>query len=188
MLRKVLAFAVCTGLAASFAVLAAEAPKSGPAGGEYAGANKCRVCHAKEYKAWLGADTKHAQALETLKATTPDQLEKMNELLKTSVTDPAGDSACVRCHVTGYGQPGGYPASDSLKNAGLSFVGCEDCHGPASRHLTIPMSDKAARKASMVLPAAENCVKCHTPEMSPKFDFATWSQRVHPIAAAAPAK
>ncbi|HVP15607.1 MAG TPA: cytochrome c family protein [Terriglobales bacterium] len=188
MLRTVLAFAVCAGLAASLAVHAADAPKSETTSGEYVGLNKCKMCHTKEYKAWAAADTKHALALETLKATTADQLKHMNEVLKTSVTDPATDSACVRCHVTGYRQPGGYPASDSLKNANLSFVGCEVCHGPGSKHLAVPMSNKEGRKASIGHPTEETCRNCHLPEISPKFDFATWSKRVHPIAAAAPAK
>ena len=100
MVRKVLAFAVCAGLAASIAVFAAEAPKKEEAKNDYVGVTKCKMCHSKEYKAW--AETKHAHALAGLKAATPDQLKKMNDLLKTSVTDPGTDAACVHCHVTGF--------------------------------------------------------------------------------------
>jgi hypothetical protein len=190
MVRKVLAFAVCAGLAASFAVFAAEAPKQAPKKeapkSEYVGVNKCKMCHMKEYKAW--AETKHAHALENLKAATPDQLKKMNELLKASVTDPGTDATCVKCHVTGYKETGGYPAADSAKTAAVAFVGCEDCHGPGSAHLAVPMSNKEGRKASIQHPTVETCTKCHTEEISPKFDFAERSKLVHPIAAAAPAK
>ncbi len=195
MVRKVLAIAACAGLMASFAVFAAEAPKEEAkkegakkeeAKGEFIGANKCKMCHSKEYKAW--AETKHSHALENLKAATPDQLKKMNELLKTSVTEPGTDPACVKCHVTGYKEPGGYPAADSLKTANLAFVGCEDCHGPGSKHMAVPMSNKEGRKASIVHPTAETCQKCHTAEISPKFEFAEKSKLVHPVAAAAPAK
>jgi hypothetical protein len=192
MIRRVLAFAVLAGLVASFAVFAAEAPKKeeakkeeAKAKVEYLGANKCKMCHMKQYKAW--AETKHAHALDGLKAATPEQLKKMNELLKTAVEKPATDSACVRCHVTGYKEPGGYPAADSAKTAAVAFVGCESCHGPGSKHMAVPMDDKEGRKKAVVHPTVETCHKCHTAEIAPKFDFAEMSKKVHPIAAAAPA-
>jgi hypothetical protein len=193
MIRKILAFGVVAGLLAGFAVVAAEAPKGegakkaeAKAKVEYVGAGKCKMCHSKQQKAW--AETKHAKAFDALKATTPEQLKKMNELLKTAVESPATDSACVHCHVTGYGQPGGYPAADSAKSAAVAFVGCEACHGPGSPHMAVPMSDKEARKKSVVAPTVETCQKCHTAEISPKFDFAEMSKKVHPVAAATPAK
>lgn len=194
MIRRVLAFAVLAGLVASFAVFAAEAPKKEEAKAkvEYIGANKCKMCHngmvrqEKIYDAW--SQTKHAKALDALKATTPEQLKKMNELLKTAVEKPATDSACVRCHVTGYKEPGGYPAADSAKTAAVAFVGCEDCHGPGGKHMAVPMSDKEGRKKSILVPTVRTCHKCHTAEIAPKFDFAEMSKKVHPIAAAAPAK
>jgi hypothetical protein len=189
MIKRILAFVVMGMLATGVAARAADAPKN-----DYVGAGKCKMCHngmmgnkQKVYDAW--AATKHARAFASLKATTPEQLKKMNELLKTTVKDhPETDAACVSCHVTGYKQPGGYPGADSLKSAVVAFVGCEACHGPGSQHLAVPMSDKAGRKASMLVPTVETCKKCHTPELSPKFDFAVMSKMVHPAAAAAPAK
>ncbi len=189
-MKKILAFAVVAGVALAFVAYAAETPKEAPkkeeAKSTFVGVNKCKMCHMKEYKAW--AETKHAHALANLAAATPEQLKKMNELLKTSVEKPGTDAACVRCHVTGYQEAGGYSGADSTKDVPLAFVGCEDCHGPGSAHLAVPMSNKEGRKASVVHPTAETCVKCHTAEISPKFDFAERSKLVHPIAAAAPAK
>ncbi len=181
MLKRILAMAVVAGLALSFASWAADAPKD-----QYVGVNKCKMCHMKEYKAW--AETKHAKAFASLAAATPEQIKKMNELLKTDVKDhPEKSESCVGCHVTGYKDPTGYPQADSTKSAALAMVGCEDCHGPGSKHMAVPMSDKAGRKASITHPTAETCAKCHG-TVTPKFDFAVMSKKVHPVAAAAPAK
>jgi len=187
MIKKILAFVVMGALATSVAVLAADAPKPAAPKNDYVGvSSKTCVCHYKEFKAWSA--TPHAHAFETLQAATPEQLKKMNELLKTAVKDhPEADTTCVGCHVTGY-KLGGYPAADSLKNAALARVTCEVCHGPAKNHLAVPVSDKAGRKASMLAPTVETCQRCHIPEISPKFDFAERSKKVHPIAAAVPAK
>ena len=188
MIKKILAFVVMGMLAAGVVALAADAPKAAAAPkNDYVGvSSKTCMCHYKEFKAWSA--TPHAHAFEALQAATPEQLAKMNELLKTTVKDhPETDAACVGCHVTGY-KLGGYPAADSLKNAALAHVTCEVCHGPARNHLAVPVSDKAGRKASMLVPTVETCQKCHTPEISPKFDFAERSKKVHPIAAAVPAK
>ena len=192
MIKRILAFVVMGVLAAGFAARAADAPKADAPKvdapkNEYVGSSsKSCMCHFKQFKAWSA--TPHAHAFEGLQATTPEQLKKMNELLKTTVKDhPETDAACVGCHVTGY-KLGGYPAADSLKNAGLARVACEVCHGPAKNHLAVPAADKAGRKASMLVPTVETCNKCHTPELSPKFDFAVMSKKVHPVVAAAPAK
>jgi hypothetical protein len=187
MLRKVLAVVAVAGLFGSLSAFAADAPK--PAADakkvEYVGSGKCKMCHSKEYKAW--AETKHAHAFETLKKATPEQIKKMNDLLKASVTSPATDDNCVKCHVTGFGvKPSGYPNADSTKNAILASVSCEDCHGPGSAHMAVPMSDKEGRKASIKAPTAETCTDCHTKAISPDFKFEERAKLVHAVAAAAP--
>jgi hypothetical protein len=187
MIKRILAFVVMGVLATGVAALAADAPKVEAPKNDYVGSSsKSCMCHSKQFKAWSA--TPHAHAFEGLQATTPEQLKKMNELLKTTVKDhPETDAACVSCHVTGH-KLGGYPAADSLKNSTLARVSCEACHGPAKNHLAVSMSDKAGRKASMLVPTVETCKKCHTAEMSPKFDFAVMSKKVHPVVVAAPAK
>jgi len=138
MIKKILAFVLALAVAA--AALAADAPKAVPKN-DHVGAKKCMPCHMKIYKAWT--EVRHAHAFEGLKATTPEQLKAMNELLKTDVKEkPETAAVCVGCHVTGYKQPGGYhPAAGSLKNAALAFVGCELCHGPGSQHMAVPIND-----------------------------------------------
>ena len=188
MIKRILAFVVMGVLATSVVALAADAPKVADAPkNDYVGSKKCMPCHMKIYKAW--AEVKHAHAFDGLKATTPEQLKAMNALLKTDVKEkPETAAACLGCHVTGYQQPGGYPAADSLKNMALAAVGCEMCHGPGSRHMAVPMSDKEGRRKAVLVPTVETCKKCHTDAISPKFDFAERSKKVHPVVAAAPAK
>src|SRR5579872_4505235 len=72
----------------------------------YVGSKSCQKCHYKEYSSWQ--KTKMALAFNSLK---PNQAL---EARKKANLDPAKDytkePACIVCHVTGYGKPGGYPA------------------------------------------------------------------------------
>jgi hypothetical protein len=164
---------------------ASKVPAAG-AGAEYVGANKCRMCHMKEHKAWMV--TGHPKAMELLKGAPDSTVAKFAARLKTEVTGPADKAdACLTCHVTGFKLPGGYPAADSTKNANLAFMGCEGCHGPGSKHIAAPLADKK-KFISREVPE-KLCVQCHTPAMSPKWDFADYKKRgVHIVPAAAPAK
>jgi hypothetical protein len=182
MMRKVLAAMAVATLVAGVSAYAADAPKPG---GDYVGAAKCKMCHKKEYTSW--AETKHAHAFESLKKATPEQLKKMNEALGLKAAKGT-DDACAKCHVTGFGAKTGYPSADTVKNAILAAVSCEDCHGPGGNHMAIPMSNKVGRAATMVKPTAETCSGCHTKAVSPTFKFEEKRKLVHPIAAAVPAK
>lgn len=114
-------------------------------GNSVAGTESCRNCHENEARTW--ADSRHARSWESL-------------LHREARYDPD----CQRCHVTGYGRPGGF---ESIARSNDRFhVGCESCHGPSSGHVqktTVPTST-AAR-------AAEQCRRCHDEENSPRFDF-----------------
>src|SRR5438132_11781778 len=72
---------------------------------KYLGSKSCQKCHFKEYSSWQ--KTKMAQAFISL------QPNQALEARKKANLDPAKDytkeAACVTCHVTGYGKPGGYP-------------------------------------------------------------------------------
>lgn len=158
-------------------------PAASVAGAEYVGENKCKMCHMKVHKPWV--ETPHAKALQGLVKADAKTTEEMAEKLKIQVKGPANlADGCLQCHVTGLKLAGGYPQADSTKTAGLAFVGCESCHGPGSKHVA---AATAERKNTINGAVSEKmCKACHTPEMSPKFDFATYSAKVHPIAAAAP--
>jgi thiol-disulfide isomerase/thioredoxin len=82
-------------------------------GSGFQGDRVCSVCHVDEAMSW--ALTHHAVAYRTL-----------------YVRDRAQDLACVGCHVTGMGQPGGFEAGDH--GSPLTDVTCEACHGAAGPH------------------------------------------------------
>lgn len=147
---------------------------------EYLGANKCKMCHSKQYKAW--ADTKHGKAFETLvnadDATAAEWAKKMG----IELTGKASETkACVTCHVTGDGLPGGYPPADAEMLANFTVVGCESCHGPGSAHKA---AEKAEKKNFINHAVGEAlCKSCHTAAASPNFNFAEMKEKVHPVPA-----
>ena len=65
------------------------------------------------------------------------------------------DPACVRCHVTGMGEEGGYVMGDVSHP--LASVQCEACHGPSGPH------------DGTRTDAREACVGCHDAEHSIAF-------------------
>jgi len=111
----------------------------------YVGPSACAGCHAAEHAVWSASAHAHAH----------------DALAPRGAFDPR----CFRCHVSGFGSPGGYPAG------GLDHVSCEACHGPASGHLA-RVAAGGSDPGWGALPAdARACVACHTWENSPDF---TW--------------
>ncbi len=88
------------------------------------------------------------------------------------------DAECQRCHTTAFGWTGGFASADR-SHAALN-VGCESCHGPSFSHVLDPMTRTP-------LAARDQCGRCHTAEVSPKFDMdAAWTAIRHgPTAAEA---
>lgn len=107
----------------------------------YVGAKKCKMCHFKQYKSW--EKMKHFKSFEALSAADK------------------GKEECVKCHVTGYGKPGGFKSLEKTPN--MTEVQCEVCHGPGSEHLAVKMTDKAKKKATINGNPGAVCVKCHNP-------------------------
>lgn len=122
-------------------------------GGAYLGIGACQSCHVEQFDIHIG--TSHARAYETLASQFVHH-----------------DTNCVGCHVTGYGEPGGF---GGLRRRGsmtdLIDVQCEACHGPGENH---------RRDGSYRVAAIESCVRCHTTEDDPDFNFATdWPKIAH---------
>ena len=151
------------------------------AGADYVGSAKCKMCHMPYFKAWQ--TTAHAHAFEGLEKAPDTTVAKMAAALKVEVAGKASASeSCVGCHVTGYKLAGGYPAADSAKTVAVTSVTCESCHGPGAKHVAAAMADKK----SMIYghPTAKMCVQCHTPAMSPNFDFEAYKKKgVHAVPA-----
>lgn len=158
---------------------AAKAPAKGTAN-EYLGANKCKMCHSKQYKAW--GETPHAKAFETLVKADDAKAAEWAKKMGITLTGKASETeACVTCHVTGMGLPGGHPQADATVAANFTVVGCESCHGPGAAHKA---AAKEAKKGTMNGAVGETlCKSCHTAAASPNFKFAEWKAKVHPIPA-----
>lgn len=138
----------------------------------YIGSAACGKCHPVSYKAVAGK--KHASATRSLKDAAPVGLYvPKHKRGKVGLKDPE----CLRCHVTGFGRPGGFPANvpdDPLAHA-MSGVGCEGCHGPGKAHADDPTKPRLIAKLGgtcnecNVLPI---CRRCHDDRDSPRFKYA----------------
>jgi len=112
----------------------------------YVGPDVCAACHPTALAVWK--ETPHARAVATL--------EREHH---------AHDPACLRCHVTGLGHPGGP----------IPEVGCEACHGPGSAHVAAPAVGYGDLPMSMAA-----CVACHTHDTSPDFRWEDrWARIAH---------
>ena len=157
------------------AILAAE-----PSAHAFVGADKCKVCHnspakGAQYTKW--SESKHAKAFATL---ATEEAKKF--AAAKGIADPQKADECLRCHVTGHGQP-----ADKLtdKYNAAQGVSCESCHGAGGDYWKMEVMKDQAKSvaAGMVLPKEENCKTCHNAD-SPSFkgfDFAAASKTIaHP--------
>jgi peroxiredoxin len=129
-----------------------------PTGARLVGSDACQSCHQAEFETWIKSE--HAHAGSRLLAA-PDGF----------------DTACVKCHSTGYGQTGGFPEGGALaEHSDLGRVGCESCHGPGGDHV----GEKAPKFGNIVSlgDKCDSCVilqicgSCHDEANDPGFEFA----------------
>lgn len=147
----------------------------------FVGINKCKMCHINEWKSW--SQTKMANAFELLKPGVNADAKKKAGL--DPAKDYTKDATCLPCHVTGYGQPGGFV--DAASTPTLAGVGCEVCHGAGGSYVVdalMSLKNKEYKKADVVAAglvatvSEPQCLGCHN-NKSPfvgkdyKFDFAT---------------
>jgi hypothetical protein len=111
----------------------------------------CALCHSAAHQVW--EKSRHAHAIEILK-------KEKKEF----------DTACVVCHVTGAGKPGGFV--DLNRTARLANVQCEACHGSGREHAVNPAVAKMTKLTS------DSCLGCHTKSNSPEFDFVSYWQKI----------
>jgi hypothetical protein len=116
---------------------------------QYLGSESCVECHQPYVESWK--TTKHSAAFATLERVGKSK-----------------DPECVRCHTVGFDEEGGFL---SLKaTPGLANVQCESCHGPGREH--------AAGFSPMRPIGIEVCLRCHTHENSPEFDFQKYLEKI----------
>ncbi|MCA9547840.1 MAG: hypothetical protein KC613_25725 [Myxococcales bacterium] len=131
---------------------AGEVPPVPEGGQRYVGVAECEDCHPEAVEFWR--TTRHARAWQTL---VDD--------------DKTFDAECVGCHVVGWQQPGGTVLG---KTKGLEDVQCEACHGPNQKHV----EEGGAEHHTVRDPGEAGCVGCHHPHHSPKFDYATYLEKI----------
>jgi len=161
-------------------------PLPHPSGRRYVGSESCGDCHAKAMEVWKESDHGHAT----------DSLVKPGE---RSDIARHFDPECLSCHVTGWNpqrftpyESGYLGLAETPKMVGS---GCENCHGPGSRHAAAESGDVSADaatlsrlRAEMRLPLAEaekKCMECHDLDNSPDFHEkgafeSFWTRIAHP--------
>jgi hypothetical protein len=85
--------------------------------------------------------------------------------------DQEYDPECVQCHTVGFGYESGFISVD--KTPDLVHVGCEDCHGPGSKHIENPRQERYAAVEE------ETCVSCHNLENSPNFVYEEYVKKIN---------
>ncbi len=111
----------------------------------YTGPKVCSECHESRYRFWLTTD--HSRAFDSL-----------------APKNAGADPDCLGCHVTGYMRPTGYWPKGLRED--LRGVQCESCHGVGSLHAGSP-----DLYSLLHLPAASQCMYCHTEEQDGDFNY-----------------
>ena len=119
----------------------------------FVGTAKCAECHEDAFAFWQ--KTKHAKAWETLESDNKQY-----------------DLTCVGCHVVGYQKAGGFCRIKDV--AGFEDVGCENCHGPGSKHADDSDPGSIVLKSTEATCASE----CHVPEHSDAFEYTKYLKEV----------
>jgi hypothetical protein len=107
----------------------------------YLGWETCQVCHPKIYERW--SESPHARAFAIL-----------------AEGDKWNDPKCLPCHVTGYESAAQQDSTDVKPE--LWNVQCEACHGMGTKH---------RRDGTMRSVPESVCLRCHTPEWSPNWNY-----------------
>jgi hypothetical protein len=125
---------------------------------KYIGNTKCKMCHnsakkGKIHDTWAG--TKHATAYASLASDESKKIAK-----EKGIKDAQKDGKCLKCHVTGYGQP------TADKYSVEEGVGCEACHGPGEHYwsMKVMKDKKLALENGLVEPDEKLCATCHNKE------------------------
>ena len=160
-------------------------------GATYIGVKKCKSCHFKQWNSWR--KTKMAKTFESLKPGVKS--EEKTKLKFDPNKDYTKDAACLGCHTSGFGIPGGYVVAadgdaeaqeQAADNAGVT---CEGCHGPGSKSVEIqedikenkrPYKFAELRAVGFHRAGVRSCTPCHNasdPGKEPGYHFAYEEKR-----------
>ncbi|MEC9002830.1 MAG: multiheme c-type cytochrome [Planctomycetota bacterium] len=158
-----------------------------PTGASFTGSQTCGECHTKAYEVWK--NTPHAHATDSL-IMPPERQDIARHF----------DPECLSCHVTGWNPQKYFPYRTGYlsleKTLAMKGSGCENCHGPGSRHvaaesgdLEVDAAQRTALRRQMQLTLVEarknKCMQCHDLDNSPDFHDPGafekyWKQVQHP--------
>lgn len=150
-----------------------------PTGAEYVGADACAECHQDAYDVWK--ESKHSHSFESLSIGRADAEDD------TIFTARIHDPECITCHAVGWDplQFARYDSAfvDTDSTPRLAGTQCENCHGPASRHVAEEqavaaggnptaelLKERAALHIDVEWSRVNLCVTCHDLDNSPRFD------------------
>ena len=166
-------------------------PSAHPTGRIFAGSQACADCHLSATEVY--ENTPHFHATETLVHLDPPR---------------QFDPECLSCHATGWEPQKYFPFESGFlglkETPEMVGNGCENCHGPAARHVAaengeIDVTEEELEKlrAELRLKIVDNegnmtgqvfdkgkvvqmCMQCHDLDNSPDFDFQEyWPQVEH---------
>lgn len=148
---------------------------------KYLGTKGCKLCHiapstGNQMKVWSGGP--HAKAYKSLASEEAKKLGAAK-----GIADPQKAPECLKCHVTGYGEPADHFSDKFSMEEGVS---CESCHGPGEHYAKKEVFEKGKDEAvrlGLIEPTEAVCKKCHNEE-SPSykpFNFEEFSKKIaHP--------
>lgn len=110
----------------------------GPVGATFVGRAVCVVCHDGPGNAY---------------ASSPHGLDFHNVNGMDLINGSGG--ACAPCHVTGFGETGGWVSSTATPQ--LDGISCEECHGRGSEHAGQPSTSNITIEPQ----ADQTCWDCH---------------------------
>lgn len=116
--------------------------------------SECATCHfaqARQFEA-----TAHASSFATL--------EKYGA---------ADNLICLGCHTTGFAQPGGFVSASRTPR--LRNVSCVSCHTELA---LADLKEHSASASTRVAVSETHCLKCHTSEWSPHFDYQDYYEHI----------
>lgn len=124
----------------------------GVASHDFVGAERCRSCHAEEFRIW--SEGPHARALEGLS------------------DKERADPRCQQCHTM-------VPEDTDPSLAGIQ---CETCHGAGKYYSErFVMRDAELRsQLNFVVPSEKTCTRCHT-DSSPSLRPFVYEQKLEKI-------
>jgi hypothetical protein len=162
--------------------LGLEHPTAHPTARQFAGSEACAGCHTAATEVFL--TTPHSHATQSLVDLVPPR---------------QFDPECLSCHVTGWEPQKYFPFISGFtslqETPEMVGNGCENCHGPAARHVAAEMGDievedaeleelRAALRLKIVAnegnkdgqvfakgKVVQMCMQCHDLDNSPEFDF-----------------